>query len=301
MPFEYARPPTVNHFRRYFMFGAATLFLLIALAWCSSESRILIGKDLLVVPWPSEIDFAGEDVPLEDFYVREAWDKEFLVNLDQDYQNLLYLKRSAKYFPEIERKLAERDLPDDLKYLAVAESGLRESVSSSAGAAGIWQFIPATGRQYGLRVDDQIDERQHFTKATDAALDYLGKLYRQFGSWSLAAAAYNRGENGLARDIESQQVGSYYDLYLNSETARYVFRILAIKQIMSDPAAYGYDLGGDDYFAWPDTREVVAESVPNLAAWAVEQGSNLRALKELNSWIVGGSLPSGSWSIRLPR
>jgi len=296
---SHARPS--SGFRRYVVFGILTAFLLTALAWCSGGSRILLGKNLLTVPWPSSIDLAGEPVPLDDFYVREAWEKEFLVNLDQDYQNLLYLKRSAKYFPEIERKLAEHDLPDDLKYLAVAESGLREQASSSAGAAGIWQFIPATARQYGLRVDDEIDERHDFDKSTDAAIDYLTKLYRQFGSWSLAAAAYNRGENGLARDMQRQQVNDYYHLYLNSETARYVFRILAIKQIMADAAEYGYDLGADDYFVWPDTHDIaVSESVPDLARFAVEHDSNLRTLKELNPWIVGNTLPRGAWHVRLP-
>lgn len=290
-----------HDFRRYFIGGLLVAFLLVALAWCSGGSRVLIGKDLLAVPWPDTLDFAGEEVPLTTFHVREEWEKQFLILLNQDYQNLLYLKRSAKYFPAIEVELARRDMPDDLKYLAVAESALRETAASGAGAAGIWQFMPTTARDYGLRVDDAVDERLHTDKATNAALTYLTKLHRQFGDWALAAAAYNRGENGLLRDMESQGITDYYDLYLNSETGSYLFRILAIKQIMQDPAAYGYELDEDDYFKIPATRSVSVTEVEDLANWARQQGSTLRAVKELNPWIVGRSLPVGNYAVKVPR
>ena len=190
----------------------------------SGEKIILSQSKLMKIDWPSNLEFCGEKVPLENFYIREAWEKEFLVTLARDYQNILYLKRSPKYFPLIESELASRNFPDDLKFLAVAESALREDIRSSAGAEGIWQFIPETGQRYGLRVDGEIDERKNFEKATPAALDYLEFLHEKFDSWTLAAAAYNAGENGIARRLGEQMVGDYYDLYLNEETSRYLFR-----------------------------------------------------------------------------
>ncbi len=292
---------TKTSYKLFYLAG----FLLLIWAFYTvffSTSQILINqKDLLTVPWPVRLEFADEPVPLDDFYVREAWEKEFLVALSRDYQNILYLKRSAKFFPLIEAELTKRGMPDDLKYLAVAESALKENSTSSASAAGIWQFVPSTGKRFGLIINDEIDERRHFKKATSAALNYLELLHRKFGSWTLAAAAYNSGENGLARRIEDQGVDGYYDLYLYAETSAYLFRILAIKTIMEDPATYGYDLTASDYFAWPDHSEVTAGAVADLAGWAREQGTTLRALKELNPWLVGGSLPAGEWVVQIPR
>lgn len=264
------------------------------------ETQVIAHRDLISVPWPSELDFAGESVPLDDFYVRELWEKEFLVALAADYQNILYLKRAPKYFSRIEAELASRGLPDDLKYLAVAESALKPRAASHAGAAGIWQFIPETGRRYGLIVTDEVDERQHFALATEAALSYLSDLHDQFNSWTLAAAAYNMGENGLRRRLADQAVASYYDLYLNSETASYLFRILAIKQIMEHPEEYGYTLRESDYFYEPETRSVQVTGIPDLAAYARSQDTNLRTLLELNPWLIGDSLSPGEWSLLLP-
>jgi hypothetical protein len=263
-------------------------------------TEVIAHRDLIAVPWPSELDFAGERVPLDDFYVRELWEKEFLVALSADYQNILYLKRAPKYFPVIEAELARRGLPDDLKYLAVAESALKPRAASGAGAAGIWQFIPATGQRYGLTVTEEVDERQHFAKATAAALDYLTDLHDRFDSWTLAAAAYNMGENGLERRLAEQGVSSYYDLYLNAETASYLFRILAIKQIMQHPEEYGYTLRLADYFVEPTTRTVQTAGIPDLAAFARTQGTNLRTLLELNPWLTGDSLPPGEWELFIP-
>ena len=186
--------------------------------------------------------------------------------------------------------------------MAVAESALREDALSSAGAEGIWQFIPATGRRYGLRVDDAIDERKNFEKATPAALDYLTFLNDKFDSWTLAAAGYNAGENGIARRLGEQNVGDYYDLYLNEETSRYLFRILAIKEIMQQPETYGYDMSENSLFAWPELEiQTVVGSIADLADFAVEHGTTLRAIKELNPWIVGDSLPSGSFQVKIAR
>lgn len=278
---------------------ALIVFLFFKIVLGGGEKILLSKTNLIAVEWPASLEFCGEEIPLDDFYIREAWEKEFLVLLASDYQNILYLKRSAKYFPTIEFELEKRGLPDDLKYLAVAESALRESVSSSAGAVGLWQFIASTAKNWGLRVDNIIDERNNFEKSTPAALDYLEFLYAKFDSWTLAAAAYNSGENGLSRRINEQLVESYYDLYLNDETSRYLFRILAIKEIMSDPEKYGYELDDADYFAWPDFEIRTVVGPIELAEFASENATTLRAIKELNPWIVGASLPNGSFVIKI--
>ncbi|MFA6458011.1 MAG: lytic transglycosylase domain-containing protein [Patescibacteria group bacterium] len=293
--------------RSYFSFifwGVILLaiFLFFKIVLGGGEKILLSRTNLLKVDWPTDLEFCGEKVPLDDFYVRESWEKEFLVTLASDYQNILYLKRAPKYFPTIESELKQRGLPDDLKYLAVAESALREDVTSSAGAVGLWQFVPATAEKYGLRVDDAIDERNNFEKSTPAALDYLEFLHEKFSSWTLAAAAYNSGENGLARRIDEQLVDDYYDLYLNDETSRYLFRILAVKEIMRDPEKYGYELDDGDYFAWPKFAvQTVVGPVADLAQFASENATTLRAIKELNPWIVGNSLPSGSFDVKIAR
>lgn len=293
-------PPTSHRSTRLIFTGIFSVLIVFFLWQFFSGNKVLIDhKNLLAVPWPTELEFAGEPVPLTDFYIREAWEKEFLVALSQDYQNILYLKRSAKFFPLIEAELRARDLPDDLKYLAVAESALKEFSTSSAGAAGIWQFIADTARRYGLRVDNEVDERRHFEKATRAALTYLTFLHNKFDNWTLATAGYNLGENGLARRIENQGVETYYDLYLNSETSQYLFRILAIKTIMEDPTTYGYELAESDYFAWPDYKLKSVNRVSDLTEFAHENDTTLRTLKELNRWIVGDSLPDGEWQVKV--
>ncbi len=257
-------------------------------------------ENLLQYQWPEEIEFAGEKVPLDTFYVREAWERDFIVLLDTDYQSLLYLKRSGQYFPFIEEKLKEAGLPDDLKYIAVAESGLRNTVVSHAGAAGVWQFMPATARQYGLRVDEYVDERLHFEKSTEAAIRYLTYLHGIFENWTLSSAAYNAGENRILGHLNNQGVTSYYDTYMNDETARYVFRIMSIKQVMQNADDYGLVLTNADMFSFPKQKTVNAEEISDLSVWAREQGTNLRMIKELNPWIIGSSLPLGNWELKVP-
>ncbi len=266
------------------------------------DKIILSQSKLMQIDWPSDLEFCGEKVPLEDFYIREAWEREFLVTLARDYQNILYLKRASKYFPLIESELVSRNLPDDLKFMAVAESALREDIRSSAGADGVWQFIPETARRYGLRVDGEIDERKNFEKATPAALDYLEFLHDKFDSWTLSAAAYNAGENGIARRLGEQKVGNYYDLYLNEETSRYLFRILAIKEIMNSPEKYGYEIGEKGFFIWPEIElKTVVGPIGDLAVFAQENSTTLRALKELNPWIVRDWIPEGSFRVKIAR
>lgn len=283
----------------FLLFLAVFLFWFLRGLFPNPNTIIFSHKDLLAVPWPTELTFAGERVPLEEPTVREAWEKEFLINLDQDYQNLLYLKRTAKYFPYIEAELTERGLPQDLKYLAVAESGLLETSTSSAGAAGLWQFVTGTARDQGLTVNSSVDERRHFEKSTDAALDYLTFLEEKFNNWTLAAAAYNVGFGSLSTSLAEQGVDNYYALYLNSETSRYLFRILAIKEIMEHPAQYGYDLNIEDYFIWPSYSYFTVSSIDDLATWAREKNTNLRLLKFMNPWLIGDSLPEGTWRLKL--
>jgi membrane-bound lytic murein transglycosylase D len=240
---------------------------------------------------PEKLDFAGEPVPLEDPEVRKRMDREFLLNLQWDGQVMLYLKRSGEYFEMYDRILKEEGAPNDLKYLSVAESALFQA-QSSKGAVGLWQFIPETGRRYGLKIDDYVDERRNPEKSTRAAIRLLKDNYKRFGSWGLSAAAYNMGEAAVQDDISFQGGRTYYDLYLNEETSRYLFRVVALKEILSHPERYGYFLKKDDYYAMPPTRTVtVDQEITNLAQWAQSQGTSYKNVKLLNPWILKRTLP----------
>ncbi len=231
----------------------------------------------------------GERVPLEDAEVFERFERDFLLNVNDRVQITLYLKRAGRFFPYIEKKLAEAGLPDDFKYLAVAESKLMDLLSP-AGAAGIWQIMPATGREYGLIVNDLVDERYNFELATEVAIKYLLQAYRRFKNWSAVAASYNMGMSGVSGEITFQQTDNYYDLWLNRETARYVFRIAAIKECMQHPEKYGYEPVVP--YRPIETRSVlVTTPIPNLAQWAIEQGTTFKMVKFLNPWIRGRALP----------
>jgi len=198
---------------------------------------------------------------------------------------MLYFKRAARWFPVIEPILEEKGLPDDLKYLAIIESGL-DQVVSPAGAAGFWQFMKGTAPQYGLTVTREVDERYHVKKATRAACDYLLESKEEFGSWALAAASYNMGKAGVRREMEEQGVEAYWDLHLNAETARYVYRLLAIKAIFEDPSSFGFSIEPEALYAPYVTRRVlVTAPIEDLAQFARAEGSNLKALKILNPWL----------------
>ena len=295
-------PRRKKNFSRYVFIALIffVFFLLLKWLFASCQDQVEVSKDkLLSFSIPGQIDFAGETVPLDLFYVREAWEKDFLLLLGQEYQSILYLKRSQKYFPFIEAEIKKLSLPDDLKYIAVAESGLLENAVSSAGALGIWQFMPGTARDRGLIVDKNIDERKNFEKSTIAALGYLQFLYDQFHNWTLATASYNAGHNRIKDSVEKQKVENYYSLYLNKETSRYLFRILAIKEIMQNPEKYGLFLSSRDYFSWPDYQAVSTGKIDALETWSRSQGSNLKLIKELNPWILGNELPEGNWSLKI--
>lgn len=245
-------------------------------------------------------DFAGEKALMDGPRAlnRDKFERQLVVGRYNAYQLLLYLKRAPTYFPEIERKLKAAGLPDDLKYLAVAESALKDDAGSSAGAAGIWQLMPDTAKRYGLRVDADIDERFSFPKSTDAALKHFAKLHSIFsGSWALAAAAYNRGENGLVRDMAAQpDAATYWDLYLNDETGDYLYRIMAIKYLMrAGPAIFSKS---EMAASGRGAATVTAQGpVDDLAAWAHGRSLPYAQLRDLNPWIRGNRLPEGTWTL----
>lgn len=234
---------------------------------------------------PEDLVFAGEEVPQEDPEILERIDREFLVNTYWQSNALLLMKRAHKYFPVIEPILAKNGIPDDFKYLAVAESGL-QNVVSPAGAAGFWQIMKATGREYGLEVNDNVDERYHLEKATEAACKYLKRYKEKYGSWTLAAAAYNTGTGSIDKFMNIQQVGDYYDLLLGEETGRYVFRILAIKEILSHPGKYGYVVEKEDLYNNVPTFQVEVDTpVANFADFARQYEINYKILKRHNPWL----------------
>ncbi|MEA3478280.1 MAG: lytic transglycosylase domain-containing protein [Bacteroidota bacterium] len=234
---------------------------------------------------PDKLYFADEAVPLGRYYVREGLDRELLVNTYWHTSTLLLFKRANRWFPVIEPILKKNNIPEDFKYLALIESGLTNAVSPS-GAKGFWQFLEGTAKDYGLEVDEQVDERYHVEKATEAACQYMLDAYERFGDWILVAAGYNAGLNRIGEELELQMVDNYYDLFLNEETSRYVFRILAIKTIFNDPTKYGFHLMETDlYPPIPTKKVIVDQNVDDLRAFSIEIGINYRILKEMNPWL----------------
>lgn len=235
--------------------------------------------------FPASIDFAGENAPLFISDVKERFDRELLVNANLDASTLLIIKRANRAFPVIEPILKKNNIPDDFKYLAVIESGLVNAVSP-AGARGVWQFMPETAKEKGLEVNEIVDERYHLEKSTEAACKYLLEAKNKFGNWTLAAAAYNGGTTGVNKQIEIQKVTSYYDLLLNDETSRYVFRILALKEIMKNPKLYGFELKDTELYKNIPTRKLeIDSSIVDLASFAINQGINYKILKIHNPWL----------------
>ncbi|MGB3547247.1 MAG: lytic transglycosylase domain-containing protein, partial [Saprospiraceae bacterium] len=250
-------------------------------------------------------NFAGEALPMDNFDVRERLERELLRNAYFHSNTLLIIKRTKRYFPVIERILREEGLPEDLKYLAVAESDL-EMVTSPAGARGLWQFMPAVARQYGLEVNNEVDERYHAEKSTRAVVNFLKNYYNQFGTWHYVAAAYNMGEGNMRKFQKAQTPDSYFDLNINQETMRYLFRIVAIKEIIENPTAFGFYVNKEDYYPTLDKFEERAEtqSIPDLAVYARQRGTSYRMLKVYNPWLIDDNLPisqGNSYSIRVPK
>lgn len=272
--------------------------LLITGSTADGESEIVRMETPMVfksVEIPNSVTFAGEKIPLEKFDVKEALDRELLSNAYFHSQSIRYIKLAPRYFPVIEPILKERGIPDDFKYLAVAESGFNPRAASPAGAVGFWQFLKGTGQQYGLEINNEIDERYHIEKSTIAACKYLREAYNKYGSWTLAAASYN---GGMAR-VESQQtrqkMTGYYDLLFVEETQRYVYRIAALKLIMENPKQYNFVIHEDEKYPMIKTREVeISGQVKNFADFAIENGINYKLLKDFNPWLRDDKLTNSA-------
>ena len=248
--------------------------------------------NIYAVNLPSQISLANERTPIEELDIKERLDKEILINTYWQSKTILLIKRAEKYFPIIEPILKKNNIPDDFKYLAVAESGLENSTSPS-GAKGFWQFLKKTAIEYGLEVNSAIDERYHLEKSTEAACQYLRKSYELFGNWTLAAAAYNMGNTGLKKAIETQKVHDYYQLMLNNETYRYVFRILAIKEILEKYEKYGFTINKNDYYNKVEFYILKTDTaIYDIAEFAIKLGVNYKKIKQLNPWILGNELPN---------
>lgn len=301
------KKPDFNKLRIFWLRIATTftslflLWLLVSLLSFSGEKKDSPEDDkylnefnskyaVFAIDFPEDLSFAGEKVPLQYVDVYENLDREFLVNSYWHSQAFLYIKRAYRYFPVIEPILKKNGVPDDFKYLCVAESGL-SNVVSPAGAAGFWQFIKATGQKYKLEITDEVDERYNLEKSTEAACRYLNDAFAVYKNWAMVAASYNVGMGGLDNQIKKQRVTSYYDLLLNDETSRYVFRIIAIKTIMDNPLHYGFHYRKKDLYP-PLSPETVTidTTISDLASFALSKNINYKILKYYNPWLRQNSL-----------
>ncbi|WP_209403187.1 lytic transglycosylase domain-containing protein [Pseudozobellia sp. WGM2] len=267
------------------------------------DKNVADGYRISAIDIPEDLNFAGEVVPQDDPEIMERIDREFLVNTYWQSNAVLLIKRANKYFPIIEPILAKNGVPDDFKYLAVAESGL-QNVVSHAGATGFWQIMKATGREYGLEVNSNVDERYHLEKATEVACAYLNKYKKKYGNWTLTAASYNAGAGAISKYLGIQQVDDYYDLLLGQETGRYVFRIMAIKEILSHPEKYGFDIEEEDkYKAVPTFKVDIEEPVLSFADFAQQYEINYKILKRHNPWLREAHLNNSSrkkYTVEIP-
>ncbi|WP_029036504.1 lytic transglycosylase domain-containing protein [Salinimicrobium xinjiangense] len=267
------------------------------------EKKMINDYNIYALPMPENLEFAGEPVPVQIPDVHERMDRELLVNTYWQSNTLLLIKRANKYFPVMEPILAEYGVPDDFKYLAVIESSLTNAVSP-AGARGFWQIMEATGKEYGLEINSNVDERYNIEKSTRVAAEYFLKSKERFGSWTLAAAAYNAGNYGVDKQRDRQDVKDYYDLLLGEETGRYVFRILALKEIMENPAKYGFNYRPKDLYAPIPSRKIKIDTpVTDFAKFAKDFGINYKILKIHNPWLREAHLDNKSrkeYLIELP-
>ncbi|MBN2274503.1 MAG: transglycosylase SLT domain-containing protein [Bacteroidales bacterium] len=252
---------------------------------------------------PDEMTFAGEPVPLKNFDTRESLDKELLVNAYWHSHTLLVLKKTKRYFAIIEPILEKYGIPSDFKYIPMAESNFENS-RSPAGATGVWQIMEGTAREYGLEVNNEVDERYHLEKSTEVACKFFLKSYEQYKNWTLAAASYNVGRKGIDNQIERQQVDNYYNLLLNEETARYVFRILAFKLITEDPQNFSFHIQDEDYYPVLPFEEVKVDTgITNIARFAGSYSINYKLLKLFNPWLRDNHLTNKSgktYLIKIP-
>ncbi|MBP2833086.1 lytic transglycosylase domain-containing protein [Aquimarina sp. U1-2] len=268
------------------------------------ESKLINDYNVYAIPMPDNLNFAGELVPITNPDIRERMDRELLVNTYWQSNGLLLFKRANKYFPIIEPILKEQGVPDDFKYLAVIESSLTQAVSP-ARATGFWQILKGTAKEYGLEVNQNVDERYHIEKSTQVACKYLKKAKEKFGSWTLAAAAYNAGRAGILRQMERQDASSYYDLLLGEETGRYVFRIVAVKEILSNAQKYGFNFKEEDLYKHiPTFNVLVDEPIADFTAFAKQYNINYKILKLHNPWLRETNLNNVAgkeYLIKIPR
>lgn len=287
----------------------AVLFVLTTSSSIDNEGVDAVKKNfsedynIYALPLPESLTFAGEAVPLSDPEVAERYDREILVNTYWQSNTLLMIKRAAKWLPSMKPIFEEVGVPEDLLYLGLIESGF-QNVVSPAGAAGFWQFLEGTAREYDLEVMGEVDERYHVEKSTRAAAEYLKAAHDEFGSWSLAAASYNMGMNGLRRQLDRQKTNNYYDLLLNAETARYVFRIIAVRDILTHPEEFGFHYRPEELYPENQTEPVIVSTdIDDFADWAAERGISYKTLKYYNPWLRDTFLkvkPGESYAIDLP-
>lgn len=253
---------------------------------------------------PNKLSFAGESIDIQRFDVKEKFDRELVSNAYFHSNTILMIKRANRYFPIIEPILKQNNIPDDFKYIALIESGFQPRIVSPAGAAGIWQFLRSTGRDYGLEVNSNVDERYNVEKATEAACQYLQTGYNKFGSWLLTAASYNIGQSRIQKEITRQENKNYTDLLLPEETSRYVFRALALKQIMEDPSAYGFTIYEEDLYPTLPSKEVkITTSINDMVEFAKKYNTTYYMLKEFNPWLRDTFLTNNSgkeYVIKIP-
>jgi hypothetical protein len=256
------------------------------------------------VELPEKLEFAGEKVPLEYYDVRENLDRELLSSVYFHSQTIRYIKNMPRYFSIIEPILKSNDIPEDFKYLCVAESGFNPKAVSPAKAVGLWQLLESAAKENGLEINLEVDERYHIEKSTVAACRILKSAYQKYGSWSLVAASYNGGRAGLDRQMSTQKASSYYDLLFVEETSRYVFRILALKMVMEDPEKYGFEVKKDQLYPIIETVNIeVKGPVPNWATFAKEQGITYKTLKMFNPWLRDTFLKNParkSYTLKIP-
>ncbi len=269
------------------------------IGWQKSVGQSLV--DALKIREP--LTFCNEKVPLYEPDVKERLERELLVSLQNSDDVILWLKRANRYFPYIEKVLRDNRLPDDLKYIVIVESALKPLAASHKGAVGFWQFIESTGNKYRMTINDDIDERRNFFVSTDVAIAYLKDLRLIFDSWTLAAAAYNMGEDGLKTEMLMQRVNTYYQLHLNQETQRYIFRILAAKIILSDPQKYGFYLSREDLYHQLQFDQVEISSDHPVPIHVIAQAANtyFKMIKDLNPHLKKYHLPAGQHVILIPR
>jgi membrane-bound lytic murein transglycosylase D len=302
LKFNWLKSKDINFMKVTFLIGIAAFCLLTGgLFFGSQPGRLQMKGDSTSVrtgefyykpiQLPDSLNFAGERVPLENFDVREALDRELLSCAYFHSQTILFLKKLPRYYHIIEPILKKNNIPDDFKYLALAESAFLDKAYSPAGAVGIWQFMKPAALAFGLQVNTEIDERYNIEKATQAACDYLNDSYNRYKNWTMVAASFNAGLNGIDKQIEIQDSKNYYDLLLNEETARYLFRILSLKLVMSDPERYGFRVEEKDKYPIIPTREVkVTGSITDMADFAHSNGINYKILKYFNPWLRQPSL-----------